>query len=428
MRGDNRKIELSVVMIAFVLTALLASGVKSATVSGQNNDGDATVSQQLQNGGFETVTTSVYQAINWSTNNGGQRDLRGDMTGRTLGVPDGKVDMLDVGVVSAAFGAKPGSSNWNTKTNPQGPDLDGDGVVTMADIGLVTSEFGQHMGKDAYCADGEHSWFTSGGGDYLMYQELNVNASIAVAGERVIFKFRFYPQSVAADGSINNARAEILYKDTGGNWYIASGAWVAPTSLGWWEASVTKDLPFNTCQVIVFIHGTPDFKAWVDSAWFNTYNYNLYYKVPSYANQGSYPENNTITYWTDGSAVGALGNENTGLVLLYALDNSGAGAGKTAYVNFNNDPPTGNSPQVSETGGFSIGAYWFVDGHLGNVLAEIVLELDLYYFQIGVGWVYTGKSARFGFDSIGHPNQEVVYFGSVSYSFTTPPSGSEPTP
>lgn len=60
---------------------------------------------------------------------------------------------------------------------------------------------------------GSSSWFTSGGGDYYMYRYVDSNhALLALRGHKVKFSFSFYPQAVASDGSINQARAEIYYE------------------------------------------------------------------------------------------------------------------------------------------------------------------------------------------------------------------------
>lgn len=58
--------------------------------------------------------------------------LRGDLNG------DGKVDILDVVTVAAAFGSTPGASNWNPAA-----DLNKDGIVDILDVVLVTSNYGK---------------------------------------------------------------------------------------------------------------------------------------------------------------------------------------------------------------------------------------------------------------------------------------------
>jgi PKD repeat protein len=50
---------------------------------------------------------------------------------------DGKVDMRDISIVARAFGAVPGSPNWDPRA-----DLNGDGKVDMKDIAPVARAFG----------------------------------------------------------------------------------------------------------------------------------------------------------------------------------------------------------------------------------------------------------------------------------------------
>lgn len=52
--------------------------------------------------------------------------LRGDVNN------DGRVDMRDVGIVAAAFGARPADTRWNSAA-----DLDNNGIINMADIAIV---------------------------------------------------------------------------------------------------------------------------------------------------------------------------------------------------------------------------------------------------------------------------------------------------
>jgi len=124
----------------------------------------------VKNWSFERVTTSVYNASDWSTNNGGSRALRGDIA--PAGQGDRKVDIQDVSVVSSAFGSvgpnfyypgSPPSPNWNTATNPNGPDMNGDNKVDIQDTARVSSQFGFYMGNQSQCLDGSYSWYTSGG-------------------------------------------------------------------------------------------------------------------------------------------------------------------------------------------------------------------------------------------------------------------------
>jgi len=57
--------------------------------------------------------------------------LLGDVTG-PAGVPDGKVNVLDLAAVLVKFGTTPASPNWNPNM-----DLNKDGVVNMKDLAIV---------------------------------------------------------------------------------------------------------------------------------------------------------------------------------------------------------------------------------------------------------------------------------------------------
>ena len=50
---------------------------------------------------------------------------------------DGIVNMKDMAIVAAAFGSKPGDSNWNPNA-----DINNDGVVNMKDMAIVAGSFG----------------------------------------------------------------------------------------------------------------------------------------------------------------------------------------------------------------------------------------------------------------------------------------------
>jgi hypothetical protein len=70
-------------------------------------------------------------------------DPIGDITGPN-GVPDGIVDMRDVGTVARHFGTTPASPNWDPACDITGPQyLVPDGKVDMRDVGLVARNFGK---------------------------------------------------------------------------------------------------------------------------------------------------------------------------------------------------------------------------------------------------------------------------------------------
>jgi parallel beta-helix repeat protein len=71
-----------------------------------------------------------------------QFTLPGDITGPTLGVPDGKVDIRDIAYVAKQFGTNNNSSNWNPMADLTGPSGVPDGKVDIRDIAYVAKNFG----------------------------------------------------------------------------------------------------------------------------------------------------------------------------------------------------------------------------------------------------------------------------------------------
>jgi hypothetical protein len=223
----------------------------SPQFSSVNSDGEL-----VKNWGFEKRAYGppypcggANKCQNWTTNNLGYRDVRGDIDG------SGKCDWTDISKFGAAYGSQEGNPNWNRDA-----DIDGSGKVDWNDLNILGGDYGRTANR----LDGVHSWYTSGGGDYQMGQWLDSAAIQAVAGKIVMFSFYFYPESVASNGSQNNARAEIYYEYSEGVKTVC-GAWVAPTEIKWWNACVAASLPLTTTAVEVIINGKPNFKAWVDS-------------------------------------------------------------------------------------------------------------------------------------------------------------------
>jgi hypothetical protein len=261
---------------------------------------------------------------------------------------------------------------------------------------------------------------------------------MAIDGERVKFSFYFYPESVESGGTKNKARAGIYYEYAGGSETVF-GLFVGPTSLKWYNAGVTVTLPTSLRKVAVIIEGTsdgtPEFKAWIDLAQLTTPDYNLYYAYPPYDNQGTYPQNGTCITWYNlaGVAIAKVcvsADKSTGLASAYSWDASGIGTGKEAYAQFNRDPIPGNSPQVYEEDGFSVGAYWVAYGHLGSggpgvpCGSHAAIIVYLYWFNPLEGRYTLEKQYRWIISSYDYPIQDVYYSGSVSEWISSPPRGS----
>lgn len=63
----------------------------------------------------------------------------GDVSGITLGLPDGRVDMRDVAYLITLFQTTPSSPTWNPHA-----DLNGDSIVNMREITIAIVHFNQH--------------------------------------------------------------------------------------------------------------------------------------------------------------------------------------------------------------------------------------------------------------------------------------------
>lgn len=62
--------------------------------------------------------------------------IPGDVTSKTPDVPEGKVDMRDIGALCSKFGTTPSSPNWDPNK-----DINNDGNVNMRDLGTACSNF-----------------------------------------------------------------------------------------------------------------------------------------------------------------------------------------------------------------------------------------------------------------------------------------------
>ena len=66
--------------------------------------------------------------------------IRGDVTSKASHVPDGKVDMRDIGALCANFMKDSSSLGWNPNL-----DIDEDGVTNLRDIGIACRNFGKSL-------------------------------------------------------------------------------------------------------------------------------------------------------------------------------------------------------------------------------------------------------------------------------------------
>ena len=58
-------------------------------------------------------------------------------------IPNGKVEMKDIGIVARAFGSYPGQPNWYPNADITGPEGIPDDAIEMRDIGTIAKEFGK---------------------------------------------------------------------------------------------------------------------------------------------------------------------------------------------------------------------------------------------------------------------------------------------
>jgi hypothetical protein len=66
--------------------------------------------------------------------------LLADVTGFINEVPDGKVDMRDVGAIARIYSTEIGDSDYVSSY-----DLNNDGKIDMRDIGIVARDFGKFL-------------------------------------------------------------------------------------------------------------------------------------------------------------------------------------------------------------------------------------------------------------------------------------------
>jgi len=216
--------------------------------------------EPVKNQSFEDIGCSVCECPPWASNNGGWRELRSDVN------EDGEVNVLDMKKVQLVYMGYITDPYWVSRC-----DVNGDGTVNILDVKIVRLDWGKKMGVDAFCLDGEHSWYTSGGGDYQMWQWLDSDVMGAVKGQQVMFSFWFLPKSVSEDGSQNYARAEIYYDtpaspDGGGCPYVFlwdGTQYVADNNI----LPASEDTPGLDVDDYYLLEGSP-----VPKGWFGVYS------------------------------------------------------------------------------------------------------------------------------------------------------------
>lgn len=256
-----RKLALTLTMTVLISVTLFPSYVKADVQQ------TSEFVEPVKNWSFEEIGLSVCECPPWTSNYGGWRALRSDVN------EDGKVNSADAILIGQALFTEPVDPKYNPNA-----DLNGDHRIRSNDLIIWGQDLYKEMGVDAFCLDGDHSWYTNGEGDYYMYQELDSDTINAVKGKQVAFSFWFLPEYAASDGSQNYARAGIHYLSYGypyaNSWIY--GDWVHPNEMKWHTASVTAGIPDYADYVEVVIQGTsdgtPDFKAWIDYTSLSAYS------------------------------------------------------------------------------------------------------------------------------------------------------------
>jgi hypothetical protein len=89
------------------------------------------------------VLDAVPNETDLDDNTGYSQNIRigvpGDVSGTTVGVPDGVTNMKDVAYLVSLFSTRPSSQNWNCNA-----DVNNDGVCNMKDIAIAVYYFNQH--------------------------------------------------------------------------------------------------------------------------------------------------------------------------------------------------------------------------------------------------------------------------------------------
>lgn len=200
----------------------------------------------LRNPSFEGRLRSVYGCADWQASSAGWRELRGDVDG------DGDCDMKDVYLISNIQNSSVSDPKYDWRS-----DLNGDGKINQADLNLAIEDYN----KIAERLDGSYSWYTSGGGEYQMWQWLNHSVNL-LKGKQITFQFWFKPKTLPSGAY---AQARIFYIDNVGERIVCSDN-VYYAEIKWYKVTVTANLPTTTTTIKVIVLGKPDFKACVDNA------------------------------------------------------------------------------------------------------------------------------------------------------------------
>jgi len=130
-------------------TINLVSDTSLGSLGASGNGDLATFNFTLIAHGYNYTTINITDAVMQDFNNpiafttvGAivRNTVPGDVSGSTLGVTDGTVNMRDIAYLVSLFNTKPSSPNWNPNA-----DVNVDGVVNMRDIAIAIAHFNQHI-------------------------------------------------------------------------------------------------------------------------------------------------------------------------------------------------------------------------------------------------------------------------------------------
>jgi len=140
-----------------------------------------------------------------------------------------------------------------------------DGLRSNEWIGLTLG-----MG-DAYSEDWEHCLSNTQPFDWSEVKTILCYANFEGTGTGsfwidVPYLLKPMPARAEIQYYYGNENNETIY----GDWFVP--VWIAPNGIDWWNAYVNANLPSDTTEVKVIVHGSSDFKAYIDSASFRVFN------------------------------------------------------------------------------------------------------------------------------------------------------------